>query len=380
MIDPLLSFFLPKVNRIDIIEGPHPGSSTLTSKIDIYQKKKLQKTSIGKISALLYPLLKLTNNSLQTQLTFKLRDLLSTLEWGISSGQKYQLFIGLESVYALAGLILKKLGIVKTVVYYISDYSPNRYKQKWFNNFYLWLDRFCAERADFIWDVSRAMQPARIKAGFDPKKSAPEIHVPNALFPKQISYLPARKLQPNTLVYAGTFGKENGVDLAIKAIAIIKKKIPKIKLHIYGGNGLDEKRLNKLTQKLKLQESVFFHGFIRDLVKLSQLIQKCQIGIAPYLAIPGSHRWYADATKLRLYLAAGLPIITTQVPPLGKEVAKAGAGFVTKDNEKDFAQAVIKLFANKKLYQKTHRAAIKYIKNNTWENTYTNALKKMGVL
>lgn len=377
MIEPLLSFFLPKVDQIDIIDGPHPGSNTLTSKIEIYQKKKLRRTSVGKISILLLPLLKLTNNPLQTQLTFKLRDLLSTLERGIFSKQKYQLFIGLEAAYALAGLILKKLGIVKTVVYYVSDYSPNRYPQKWFNALYLWSDRFCATHADFIWDVSKAMQPARIKAGLDPKKSAPKIHVPNALFPKQISYSPSSKLQSKTLVYAGTFGKENGVDLAIKAIPLIKKKIPKIKLHIYGGNGLDEKRLKKLTADLKLEKSVFFHGFIRDLAKLSQFIQKCQIGIAPYLAIPGSHRWYADATKLRLYLAAGLPIITTQVPPLGQEIAKAGAGLVTKDNEKDFTKAITKLLSDKSLYRKRRKAAIRYIKNNTWENTYNNALKKM---
>ncbi len=379
MIEPLLSFFSPRVTRIDLIDGPHPGSDRVISRIEIYKNGKLQKFFLAKTSFLLYPLLKLTNVS-KTQISFKLRDFLAVLEWGIFSGQKYQLFIGLESVNTLAGVILKKLGRIQIVVYYVSDYSPNRYPSRWLNNFYLWLDRFCATKADFIWDVSKAMQPARIKAGLDPRKSAPEINVPNALFPKQIDYLSLNALKPNTLVYAGTFGKENGVDLGIKAIPLIKRKIPNIKLHIYGGDGPDEKKLKKLVDKLNLQKSVLFHGLILNPVKLSGLIRRFQIGIAPYLAIPGSHRWYADATKLRLYLAAGLPIVTTQVPPLGREIAEAGGGLITKDNPKDFAETVVKLLTNANLYQKTRQAAIKYIKHNTWENSYINALKKMGVL
>lgn len=379
MIEPLLSFFLPRAGRIDLIDGPHPGSDQLITRIEIYQKGRRRKSLTAKSSLPLYPILKLRNVT-GTRISFKVRDFLAVLEWAIRSKQRYQLFIGLESVYTLAGIILKKLGLVETAVYYVSDYSPHRYPQKWFNQIYLWLDRFCATQSDFIWDVSKAMHPARIKAGLDPKKSAPVIHVPNALFPQQISYLPLRELKSNTLVYAGTFGKENGVDLGIKAIPLIKRKISNIQLHIYGGDGPDEKKLKKLVEKLNLQKSVLFHGLILDLVKLSKLIQKFQIGIAPYLAIPGSHRWYADATKLRLYLATGLPVVTTPVPPLGKEIAQAGAAVVTKDNPQDFAKAVIKLLKDKNLYRKMRRAAKKYIKNNTWENTYTNALKAMEML
>lgn len=378
-IKALLEFFSPRVFLIILIDGRHPGSDQISTLIEIHQNGQLTKSFLSKTSFLIYPFLKLTNFD-KTQISFKARDLLSTLEAGIFSRQKYQLFIGLESIYTLAGIILKKLGKVKTVVYYISDYAPNRYSQKWFNNLYLWFDRFCAMHADFIWDVSKAMHPARIKAGLDPKKSAPELHVPNALFPEQINYLPLKLLKPYSLVYAGTLGIENGVDLAIKAIPIIKKKIPNIELHIYGGGSTDEKRLKDLAKRFYLQNSVFFHGFITDAVKLSELIKRFCVGLAPYLAIPLSVRWYADATKLRLYMAAGLPIITTQVPPLGKEIAEAGAGLIAKDNEKDLAKNIIKMLENKKLYLKTRRAAIKYIKNNTWENVYTTALKKMKML
>jgi glycosyltransferase involved in cell wall biosynthesis len=375
MIEPLLNFFCPRVSRVDLIDGPHPGSSQVISLVEIHQKGKRRKDYSLKTARLLSPLLKIKNTS-RTQIIFKIRDLLATLEWGLISGQKYQLFIGLESIYTLMAIFLKKLGKVEAVVYYVSDFSPNRYPQKWFNKLYLWLDRFCAMHADFIWDVSEAMHPARIKAGLDPKKSAPDIHAPNA--PNTaVEYKPLAKLKPLSLVYAGGFGSENGIDLAIKAMPRVIKKIPKANLHIYGWPPEIEKKLKKLTRELRVEKNVFFHGFINGQAKLSRHLRQYQLALAPYRATPGSHRWYADAIKIRHYLSCGLPIITTPVPPLGKEVVKAGAGLIAKDNEKEFAKAIIKMLEKKTVYHKARQAAIAFIKDNTWENTYTNALKKM---
>jgi len=378
-IEPLLSFFSPRAARVDLIDGPHPGSDTVITRFEIYKKGKLKKYSPSWFSLLLYPCLKIQNKN-DTQVFFKIRDFLAVLEQGLFSGEKYDLFIGLESIYVLAGLILKKLGIVKTVVYYVSDYSPNRYSLKFFNNLYLWLDRFCCYQADFIWDVSKTMHPARIKSGLDPKKSAPDIHVPNALFPNQIKWLPLKSLNNKRLIYSGTLGLENGPDLAIKALPIIKETVPQAELHFTGGNiPANEKRIKKLAKKLKLENSIVFHGFIQDVNEYFKLTRSAYIGLAPYRAFSGSPRWYADSIKIRAYLGAGLPIVTTQVPPLGKEVTASGAGLITKDNPQDFAREVIKLLVDKKLYKKTRQAAIKYIKKNTWENTYQNALLKMNL-
>ena len=380
-IKALLEFFSPRSAQIDLVDGPHPGSDRVCSIIEIHQKGKLQKTRCAKSSYFLYPFLKFTNDVSKTQVTFKIRDVLATLEQGLFSGRKYQLFIGLESIYTFTGLILRKLGVVETVVYYISDYAPNRYSQKWFNELYLWLDRFCAMHADFIWDVSKAMHPARIKAGLNPKRSAPELHVPNALFPQQIEYYPLNKLNKKMILFSGSLGIDNGPDLAIKALPIILKAAPGAELHFTGGNIPEhENRLKKLVKKMKLEKHVAFHGFIQNVDEFFRLTRGAYIGLAPYVVMKKSVRWYADSVKIRAYLAAGLPVITTRVPPLGKEVAEAGAALMVEDNPKAVAGGIIKLLRDKKLYQNTRRAAIKYIKNNTWENVFSKALQQMKML
>lgn len=289
----------------------------------------------------------------------------------------FDLYIGLESINALAGIILKKLGKIKTVVYYVSDYSPKRYQKGWFNKIYLWLDRIAATHADYIWDVSPAMQPARIKVGLDPNKSAPVLHVPNALYPEQIKAAPLSDIEPFSLVFMGTLGTINGPDLAIKAMPIILEKYPQTILHIIGGNPFDMNRLKLLVSKLQLKQSVIFHGFIDDREKISLMIRKFAIALAPYPNIVGSARLYGDATKIRAYLAAGMATITTDVPPLGRVAAQSGAVIIVEDIPEGIAEGVMKIFRDKPLFYSLRRKALQFAKNNTWENEFSHALKMM---
>lgn len=376
MIEPLLSFFQPNSANVNIIDGPHPGSNTVITRFDTYNKNGLKKRSLSLISILMFPFLKIKNVN-GTQIAFKIRDLLSVFEQIIRSRTKYDLFIGLESIYTIAGILLKKLGMIKTVVYYVSDYIPNRYEKKWMNNLYLSLDRFCCYNSDYIWDVSPAMQAARVKAGLYQEKSAPVILVPNALFPEQISYLPIGKIKPFTLVFAGTFGPENGLSIAIMAMKKILTKFPKASLHTIGGDPAFEEKLKNLVKENNVERNVIFHGFMSNAIDLSNLVKQFSIGLAPYMSYPDSARWYGDATKIRLYLGAGLPVVTTHVPPLGKEIEKFGAGVIIRDHENELAETVIKIFSDNDLYKKMRKKAIHFAKNNTWENTYNDALSKM---
>ncbi|MEK7497571.1 MAG: glycosyltransferase [Patescibacteria group bacterium] len=379
MIEPMLKFFLPRTKRFVLIDEPHPGSDRILPVIETYSKGKLIKKGTSSLFvSWLYPFL-ITQNTVGTRILFKIRDFLAVLDTVIGKKEKYDLFIGLESINALAGVLLKKLGIIKTTIYYVSDYSPARYKTGWFNKLYLFLDRLAIANIDYLWDVSTAMMPARINAGLNQKYTNKAIHVPNALYPEQINYLPIEKTEKYSLIFAGTLGPENGPDIAIESVKYLIKKYPKSTLHIYGGGESDLKRLNQLTDKLKLRNYIIFHGFVTDQIKLSNEIKKYRLGLAPYKAIPGSPRWWADATKIRLYMAAGLPVITTQVPPLGRELIESKSGIVTKDNAKETGKAVMKLFSNIKLYKTLRMNAIKKAKNNIWENTYSHAIKSMDL-
>lgn len=380
MVEPFIDFFSKRVRYFVLIDQPHPGSDILLPRIEIYKNSRLTKVAKNSVFIKCFrPLLSLTNVH-KTQISFKFRDFFSVIDFTLRSKRRFDLFIGFESINALAGAFLKRLGKINKVVYYVSDFSPRRYKQKWFNNLYLLLDKMATKYSDATWNVSPAMPKARKKLGYKMEKISQQLYAPNAFFKHQIKYYPISKIKPFSVVYAGTLGPENGPDLAIKAIPIVLKKYPKAMLTIIGGGRReDEEKLKKLIKKLKVENNVNFKGFVPTNKEMYEIIRSNTVSIAPYRAVPDSVRWYADAVKIRTSLACGLPVVTTQVPPNGKLVEDAGAGIVTKDNSKDLAGALIKIFSNRKDYLKMRKNAIAAAKENTWENSFSNALKNMGI-
>lgn len=378
-LDPLRDFLLPKIKKLVIIDQLHPGSDGVMPKIEEYKNhsEKFKSYKSSWYIYLLKPFLEMSHSQ-KTQIRFKIRDFISVLDWSFRDKTKFDYCICLESINTLAAILLRKFGRVKKVIYYVSDYSPKRYPNKWFNSVYLGLDKFCAMHADYIWDVSPAMQKARISVGLDPEKSAPVIDVPNGLYPAQIKASLASEIDKHSLVYMGTLGSENGPDIAIKALAIVLKKFKDAKLHIIGGTSADFVWLKKIIEKLHIEKAVVVHGFVESGLEMSKIIRSCAIGLAPYKDIPGSIRHYADAGKIRAYCASGLPVVSSFVPPLGIEVAKKGGAITTKDDPKNFAAAIESIFNDPTLYSKLRKNAILFGEKNTWENSFLNAFRSMS--
>ena len=79
LIEPMLSYFAPRVNKFVLIDQPHPGSDRLIPMIETYSKGKLKSTTKSSLFvSFLYPFL-ILNNSLSTSIIFKVRDFYQSL-------------------------------------------------------------------------------------------------------------------------------------------------------------------------------------------------------------------------------------------------------------------------------------------------------------
>lgn len=377
MIDSMLYYFVPRVKSFTLLDQPHPISDTIHPFVEEYENGRMRDrrrmSPIYYVPVYLYCLME--RHGL-TRISYKLRDFFSVFIVVFTRMKKYDLFVGLEAINTFAGIVLKKFGLVKTVIYYVSDYSPIRFGKTLFNRTYLALDRFCVTHADVTWDVSPAMQEGRLQAGLDADKKYRVIHVPNGLFPSQIKSLPISQRMRDCLVYLGNLEPDFGVELAIKAFKEIYKKRPGATLRIIGG-GKELPDLKRLVIRLKLNTSVSFYGFVEDNDKMANIVRTSYIGLAPYRSFPESIRWYGDAGKIRQYTAAGLPVVTTHVPPLGRYIVKKGAGIETQDTVKSFSDGILRLLLDDTLYEKMSAGAIKVSCDNTWEHVYTKALEDM---
>jgi hypothetical protein len=109
-IEPMRDFLVPKVKKLVIIDQLHPGSHGVMPKIEEYKnhnfKFKSYKSSI--LVYLLKPILKMSHSE-NTQIRFKVRDFLSVIDWSFRDKTKFDYFIGLESINAIAEYFLESL-------------------------------------------------------------------------------------------------------------------------------------------------------------------------------------------------------------------------------------------------------------------------------
>src|SRR4029077_7424962 len=82
-----------------------------------------------------------------------LRDLVVSILTVILSRKRYSLFIGLDALNSLAGLLLQKAGLVNDTVFYRIDYVPSRFRNRVANRVYQSLNLLCAKSCDWTWNL-----------------------------------------------------------------------------------------------------------------------------------------------------------------------------------------------------------------------------------
>jgi glycosyltransferase involved in cell wall biosynthesis len=307
------------------------------------------------------------NDPSKTYFALKARDLIGVFIAIMSVRGKIDLFIGVESVNALMGIAFRAIGKVDKSVYYIINYvAPRRYPNASIlhNVVFHVLDRFCAVHSDFVWNQSEIVKEARAKFGLSPTETAPQLTVP----------MPIRHLTPrNTdfqfnseVVYVGTIDEYFGVDLIVKAIPAIIRKIPQFRCH-FVGDGPARNWLEKNVQNNSLERNAIFYGYLPQ-PETDRILASCQIGLAPYPLLdprnpklPTGHV-FTDVGKPKIYLSAGLPVIMTRGIPFSDELERHNAGVLIDFNVDELAEATIKLLSDSALHRKCRLGAMELAK------------------
>lgn len=115
-----------------------------------------------------------------------------------------------------------------------------------------------------------------------------------------------------------TFGESKGVEDLMSAFAIVHQKNPEALLLIVGGSQSDLKPYQRLATELDLGESVIFTGH-QPHAKVPLYLRAADVLVMPY---PNTEHYahYMSPLKLFEYMAAGKPIITTDLPSVREVV------------------------------------------------------------
>lgn len=294
--------------------------------------------------------------------------------WWLITVSKSDLVVGIDGLNAFCGLILKKLGKTKKVIFYTIDYVPQRFENFFLNKLYHFLDSFCVRHCDLVWNLSPVMIEEREKKGVEKKYRQKQITVPigTDLNVKRLSF---EKINRYEIAFMGHLREGQGVEMLIESLPEVLKEIPKAKLILIGTGPLEQK-LRTMVSKLGIKEKVEFTGFIESHNEMQNRLAKCAIAVAPYVDDEKGYTRYTDPGKPKAYLAAGLPVIITNIVQVAKEIDKAQCGKAIGFSKKELVRAIIDLLKDEgklKLYRKN---TIEFAKKFEWEKIFYDILKR----
>lgn len=303
-----------------------------------------------------------------------LKDVLVTVWWCIRFG-RIDLYIGADNVNASVGVILQKIGLVKKTVFYTIDYIPRRFNNPLFNSFYHFLDRFAVTRSTIVWNLSAAMDRARMRAGMiSPVFRKKQIVVPMGT-DNTVTPVPFDTMKRYHLVHMGHLTKKQGVQLVIEAVPFIVKRLPEFHFDVIGGGPM-ESELRLRVDQLRINKYVTFFGFIESHDEVESLLSRRALAVAPYVDTPDNFVRYGNSGKLKAYLAVGLPIILTKVPDVWKEIVENKAGIAVADTPQALTDGIIRFLSDEKQLREYRRNAVKLGQKYAWSRVFARALMR----
>ena len=305
---------------------------------------------------------------------------LLTTWWGITRGGGATVLVAINPLNAFTGLLLRQLGCVRRVVYYVIDYVPTRYPNRWLNQLYHSIDRHCVRHADHVWNLSSRMVQAREARGLPACFRERQITVPIGT-DLRIQPLTPDRVDRQVIVYFGGLMEKQGVQLAIEALAELRRTVPRARLLVIGGGDVDRARsLQQLAASLGVSEAVEFTGVIRDHDEALKRIRRCAVGVAPYTDDPDNFTRYTDPGKPKAYMAAGLPVVMTDVPEVAQLIAHAGAGFVVPYEARAFATALERLLTDELLFATCKSRARQLAEEYDWHKIFDRAFEALDAI
>jgi glycosyltransferase involved in cell wall biosynthesis len=277
-------------------------------------------------------------------------------------------FIGINNLHATVGILLKWLGKGGRVVYYVIDYTPQRFPNPFLNALYQRVARFAAKHADMVWNLSERMRAVHRRFG---ARELTSIMVPIGLDTREFKVAAESEVIRTQWVVVSTLFESKGVQLAIAGLTYV----PEAALVIVG-TGPYREALEALARRLDVSARVKFLG-LTGRRELYDTLAHSRVALAPYLPEPANYSYYADPAKPKEYLACGVPTVITRVPWIAEAIEAAPMGFAVDYDAKQLADACRQLMEDDLLWRHCRENALEFTRDLAWETIFDRAFKEL---
>jgi glycosyltransferase involved in cell wall biosynthesis len=198
--------------------------------------------------------------------------------------------------------------------------------------------------------IARGVPPSRIRVihpGVDSKHFTP---APGG-----------RRAATPTFLYVGRLKRYKGIGLAIRALAVARRRRPDLRLDI-AGTGDHRPELEQLAGSLGLEKAVVFHGFASDERKID-LMRSAWAHVFP----SPKEGWGITVIEAA---ACGTPSLASESPGLRDSVRHGETGFLVPHGDVEaLAARMVELADAPPLVARMGERARKFAEGLTWERT-----------
>ena len=240
-----------------------------------------------------------------------------------------------------------------------------------------WQERLACRFADHVITVSEHWRQTLIRRGVPEGRCSVVMNLAD-----EDLFTPTRSHQaPNgefRLIYHGTVTRRYGLDLAIRAIALVKEEIPDIRLTILG-DGDQMHELAHLRRQLDLEKIVDLDDGYRLAEDLPSIIERAHLGVVPYRSDV-----FTDGllpTKLMEYAALGIPCIASRTTAIDEYFRNTMVEFFTPGDAEDLARRLRELHGNPSRLEELARRSRNFTKLHNWTDAsadYVATVRRLG--
>lgn len=172
-----------------------------------------------------------------------------------------------------------------------------------------------------------------------------------------------RSDQKFIMLYPGTLNHHQGVDIAIRAFALIKDAASDTEFHIYG-RGPSKDSLAALIAELGLEGRVFLKECVST-PELAAIMENSDLGVVPKRKTPFANE--AFSTKILEFMAQGVPVLVSDTLVDRHYFNESLVKFFRGDDERDLANSMLSLFKDEGLRRRLAANAEAYVGLNNWD-------------
>ncbi|QQG44098.1 MAG: glycosyltransferase [Candidatus Roizmanbacteria bacterium] len=293
--------------------------------------------------------------------------------------KKFNIIIGETNFGGANAYILKKIGRCDFSIYFNGDILPDTQSsnkcfflpnnESFFSPFFKFIDsmlimtqyllRKMGYGNDLIWFGDKKIEEWDSKKGLEAHNKI--IFHGILIDYKEYEKYNSVKKNMNDICYLGRIDDYVGFDILIPSLALIKKILPGIRMHVIGGSVVGIEKYRNLAKQNNVEDNIKFYGYVPKMEDAYNIMSHCALGLALYKPVKDNVSMYTNPGKPKEYIKVGLPVLLTKGgPEIGQEIAKYNAGVEVDFDKEKVTDAIIKIISDNNIYVKLQSGVKRY--------------------